>query len=248
MPRPDKAVVGVKLQNKIFRVRSLGGVVIDAVLDRRGTGALSDDLFEQVGQKRDLGGVILSNRNLGTRLQIDESQVIYTEDYYESTRHFDFKTFHARFRDIWGAIQSVLHLRNIRRLGFVGEYQFPVTAHASAMLLDKLAKIPSTGHPDGFTLQFEDRSLGADGRAVDPEKGAFVNAIYSFYDSRIDAEHSNPDHINANLDVQRYFAPVTSENMADELLKLFNKEYVPASKRLLENLKEWQVVTDGKEE
>jgi len=61
----------------------------------------------------------------------------------------------------------------------------------------------------------------------DIAKDAFINVIHHFYDSELDTDHPNPRHINANLDVQKYFSPLYNGNLFDEvapLYKLFQKE------------------------
>jgi hypothetical protein len=69
-------------------------------------------------------------------------------------------------------------------------------------------------------MQYESRTPSAKG-PVNIAKDDFINAIYQFYDSAIDATNPSEGKINANLDFQHYYSPAVTTKIVDETEKLF---------------------------
>jgi hypothetical protein len=237
MPKVYKAVIGVKPVTKIFRVRSMGGELADAVLAARGSHGLSDDFYTNVGFSPANTAVRLNNDALGNVLLVDLENIVFTKNLYENGKQFDFDDFCSQFRAVWEVANSVLQVKNIRRIGYVAEFRFPVKNAASKHLLESLTKLNCVGHADKFTLSFESRNLTDDGKIPDWDKGDFINVIRQLYDSAIDTENATPGFLNANLDVQRYYAPAFNGRVADEVMKLHNRHFQGASKIYFEQLR-----------
>jgi len=92
---------------------------------------------------------------------------------------------------------------------FVAEYRFAAT---SEHLLTNLTKMKAGGHIDKFQMSFETRHQTGKGGLPDPTKDDFFNVIRQIYDSAMDLDHATRGFVNANLDVQHYYAPaLTSE-------------------------------------
>lgn len=229
MVRVSKLVLGIRPSQKMFRVGSLGGVVIDAILAARSDKALGDEYFTSVGKAPDQSSYRLTNDDQGNLLQIDEANVVFTKDIYSDEQHIDLDKTLAEWRFLWKHINGVLLVRDIRRIGIAAEHQFkPPTGTASGQLFERLAAMQRPQHPGKFLLQFEDRRPTTNKVGIpDATKDAFINVIQHYYDSELDTEHANSGFINANLDVQKYFSPLFNGNIFDEiagLLKLFQKE------------------------
>lgn len=100
----------------------------------------------------------------------------------------------------------------------------PTSGSPSKVLLEAFTKLTSSSHPGKFQLRYEDRSLINSGSPPNLQKDDYLNVIYELYDSETDASHSQQDHINANIDVQRYYSPFLNGNVFDEVNKL-KKEF-----------------------
>lgn len=229
MIRISKLVLGIRPSQKMFRVESLAGSAIDAILAARSDKTLGDDYFTSVGKAADRSSYRLFNEDQGNVLQIEEANVVFTKDVYLDEQHIDLEDVLAEWRLLWKHVNGVLAVRDIRRIGIVAEHQFkPPNGTASGRLFEGLAAIPRPQHPGKFMLQFEDRRPTTNKVGLpDPTKDAFINVIQHYYDSELDTEHATSGFINANLDVQKYFSPLFNGNIFDEidvLLKLFKKE------------------------
>ena len=228
MSRILKATVGIRTQTRMFRIRGLGGTIVDAVLQRRGHASLPEDAFAQVGFIADEQGIRLGVPDHGPQLTVTHSDITYQEDCYTEGL-FDFARFHQRFRELWKTVNEILKVTHVRRIGFVTEERLE-NPNPSEALLESLTKWPSQSPVAGFNLRFVERV--SESPSFNEEESAYVNRIYSLYDGLLDKEHPDQGQVNAMLDIQRYFAPLISGNMADELLKLHNKDYLPAHKEL----------------
>jgi hypothetical protein len=227
-----KFSIGVTPVSKMFRVHGLGGAAVDAVVRLR-TKALSGEAFTDVGMNAERTAYQLTTPGKTSTFEVKEDSIIFSKDYYESQSSFDFGKVLDEFRVLWTALNSVLEIQDIRRVGMVAEHRFQPSTEGSSSnwLRGNLTTLDSKMVSDKFLLQFEEREYARDGIAPDPKKSDFINYIYHFYDSEIDASHPLEGSINANLDVQRYFAPVHNGNVSDEILKL-HKHFESAQKRL----------------
>ncbi len=215
-----KFTIGILPFAKMFRVHGLGGAATDAVLKLRGKG-LPDNYFDEVGVNTERTAYRLSGTEHGNSLHITEESITFVKDYHDAGGSFSFKRMMDELRKIWPAINSALGVSDIRRIGMVAEYRYAVPEkHPSVWLREKLLALPCTRVTDKFTLRFEEREYARDGLAPDPKKADFLNYIYHYYDSAMDAAHPEPGFVDVNIDVQRYFAPMLTGSVVDECLKL----------------------------
>ena len=236
MPHIRKFTIGILPFAKMFRVHGLGGAATDAVLKIRGKG-LPDDYFDEIAVNAERTAYRLTGGDQVNSLHITEESITFTKDYHEADGNFSFKKTIEELRLIWPAIQSVLSVSEIRRIGMVAEYRFAVPhKHPSVWLREKLLVQPSAMVTDKFSLRFEEREFARDGIAPDPKKADFINFIYHYYDSAIDASHPAPDCADVNVDVQRYFAPMLTGNVIDECTKL-HRSFELAESRVHESMK-----------
>jgi hypothetical protein len=235
MPLIRKFTIGVLPFAKMFRVHGLGGAATDAVLKLRGKG-LPDNYFEEIGVNAERTAYRLSGSDQINSLHITEESITFTKDYHEAAGSFSFKKTLDDLKLIWPALQSVLFVSDIRRIGMVAEYRYSVPhKHPSVWLRQKLLALPSALVTDKFSLRFEERDFARDGIAPDPKKADFINYIYHYYDSAIDASHPEPGFADVNVDVQRYFAPMLTANVMDECAKLY-RHFEAAESRMHESM------------
>lgn len=221
MPHIRKFTIGILPFAKMFRVHGLGGAATDAVLKLRGK-SLPEAYFDEIGVNPERTAYRLSGGDQVNNLQISEESITLTKDYHESDGSFSFKKTLDEYKLIWPAIQSVLAVTDIRRIGMVAEYRYSVPhKHPSMWLREKLLPMQSTMVTEKFLLRFEEREFAKDGIAPDPKKADFLNYIFQYYDSALDASHPAPGFVDVNIDVQRYFAPLLTGSVLDECVKLY---------------------------
>jgi hypothetical protein len=209
MVRIKKFIVGIKPATKMFRIGTLGGSVIDAVLAARAEKALSEAYFSEVGRASDRVGYLLSNDELGNTLRIEDSNIIFIKDLYDSERKFDLAEILAEWRFLWKVVNGILEVRDVHRIGVAAEHQFEsVGGTASNKLHSAFFAGAHPQHAGRFNLQYEERrpAMGKTG-LPDIKKDAFVNVLHHYYDSELDDDHDVKGRINANLDVQKYYSP-----------------------------------------
>ena len=244
MPYICKFTIGILPFAKMFRVHGLGGAATDAVLKIRGKG-LSDTFFDEIGLNAERTAYRLTGEDQVNSLHITEESITFTKDYHEADGTFNFKKTLDELKQIWPAIQSVLSISDIRRIGMVAEYRYSVPhKHPSVWLREKLLAMPSAMVTDKFSLRFEEREFAKDGIAPDPKKADFINFIYHYYDSAIDASHPTQGFVDVNVDVQRYFAPMLTGSVIDECLKLHR--HIEAAESKVHGSRTKLGATDGK--
>jgi hypothetical protein len=216
---PKKLLVGVRTVEKMFRVTSMGGLIVDAVLAMRDKPPLDANYFTGIQRAESGTSTRLFHEERGHELIVDLENVIFIHNCYKNDKDTDFDVFLSAFAVIWPAVQGILKVKDIRRIGLVAEYRFPLQ-HSSTKLLSALTRFNTQGIYDKFNLQYETRRGTGMGGLPDPTKDDFFNAIRHIYDSAMDRDLPQEGHYNANLDVQRYYAPAFNGNVVDEAKKL----------------------------
>lgn len=221
MKEINKFVIGIKPSQKMFRISSIAGLIADEVLATRGKKQITDEYYKEVSRNTEQGYLRLRNKELGNILQIDLENIIFIKDYYSLDTHFNANKVFEEFKIIWKAINDILKLKAIRRIGISAEHQIEINDNnATKKLIKSLTSIPSPDHPAKFLLRFEERAITKEGAMPDFKKDDFINIIYDYYDSENDSENPKENHINANIDVQRYYSPLFEGNVADEVVKV----------------------------
>lgn len=236
MAKVQKVTIGIRPQQKMFRIRSCAGTVIDSLLALREAGELPDSYFSEVAFINNDEGILLrSESNVGVSIKVSHQDIVYTEDYFHRSDAYRFDDTMKYFRVIWTCINSILKMTNVRRIGFVTEHRFAI-AHPSAALMKSLINWEVTGTTDKFQLRFEERK-DFTGK-LEEGTSRYTNLITSIYDGRIDVDHAEPGFIYINLDAQQYYAPLISKNIPDEVVAIHNKLYKPAIQKLERRLDE----------
>ena len=223
-----KFSVGIRPAQKMFRVGSLYGSLVDSLLAARTNKNLGEDYFNEVGKNLEQGVARLSNERLGNFLHIDVENIVFTKDLYASEKSIDLEKILSEFHFLWKQVDEILQIRDIRRIGIAAEHQERAKdGHASATLIRALTGLPPPTHAAKFLLQLEDRRPPTNKVGVpDFKKDDFINVIRHYYDGELDIENHNADHINITLDVQRYFSPLLSTNIFEDVLTLYKKDFL----------------------
>ena len=209
MLKVNKFLIGIRPASRMFRVPSVVGLIIDAILAERGGKKLEDEYYSEVASNHEKSSYRLRNEELGNILRIDLENIIFIKDFYVTGKQFNFKKVFDEFAYIWKIINQYLKLNDVRRIGIVAEHQFELEAqNINTKLVQSLTRFNDLKHPAKFMLRFENRYPTKEGVAPDIDKSDFINVIYSIYDGELDAEHPGKGLINANIDVQRYFSPL----------------------------------------
>lgn len=216
-----KFAIGVKPPQNMFRVSSLSGSITDEVLLTRGKNHISDDYYDEVLRKPEPSFTRLRNTKTGNSLHIDMEQIIFMKDLCNSEKNFDINKAISEFTVIWNAVNKIIGLKSIRRIGIFGAHQIDLKKeNPSQKLLEKLTTFSPGKYPARFKLRFEERKMAKDSAIPDFKKDDFINIISDFYDGEIDEENPKENCFNANLDVQRYYSPLFEGHVQDEILKL----------------------------
>lgn len=210
-----KLTFGLQPENKAFRVSSMAGIIVDALLEARGK-EISDTYFTQIAETANKGVVSLMNEKAGNTLIIDRQNVALTKSAYPNG-HVKLDESFAEFKVIWGIIQKVVKFKEIRRIGIVAEHRFDVAQNNNIELIGALTKLPSCNSPANFTLHYESRIPAKSGAIIDTAKGGFTNFIYDYYDSSLDTSVPEEGKINANFDYQQYYSPSLDTRIVEEM-------------------------------
>lgn len=230
-----KLTLGLQPANKAFRVDSMWGDVLDALLESIGN-ELPNTYYTQIGETRDHGVITLLNAKDGNYLQIDRQNVAFTKDKYDSHVNLD-ETF-SEFKKVWGVIQNVVKFKDIRRVGLVAEHRLEAGKNNNLELINQLTKMPTPNSPAHFSLHYENRIPANTEKIFDIKTSGFTNIIYDFYDSSVDTSHPADGMINANFDYQKYFTPTLLSKQFIKEIDLhfysFKKELAVFEKQLTE--------------
>ena len=224
MHKVRKATIGIRPTEKMFRVASLSGLVADEIIAASSSKSLAEGYFTNVTKANGGSSLRLTNESLGHYLIVDVENIVFSHDHYDTDREFDADAFFTSFKVLWNSLNSVLKVKRVRRIGYVAEYRFPKKEAASAYLVERITKLKPHGYPDKFSLSYESRRGTSIGGLPDPIKDDFFNHIRQIYDSSADVDHPKSGHYNANLDVQRYYAPPLTKEVSGEV-ELIRREF-----------------------
>ncbi len=237
----NKLVLGIKTSTTMFRLTSLAGQIIDDILSNQGSKHLVDDYYLEVSTPLEIGAFALINKKLGNILRVERNNILFLKDAYElSDKNVSIAKTIKEFTFIWKILNDRLKVCDIRRIGIVAEHQVQKD-NENKLLFDSLISFPSPAHPAKFLLKYEERRATKEGIAPDINKSDFVNVIYCFYDSELDSEHPTTNAVNMNIDFQRYYSPLISSNVSDEIMKL-SKQFEDEERQFINFLKDKKLV------
>lgn len=236
-----RLTVGILFNEKMFRINSLHGLVTDKILGLRGNNSIiPSNYYTKVSNittsTREMN-LSVHNDSGHNSFQIRPQEVIFKKVSSEEGVSVDISKAINELKELWKASNKVMEFPATRRLGFVAEYRIPEKSEGSSckQLIKSLSKFSEPGNSTSFMLTFENTSLGPDGKVHNKTTDQFWNTILSFYNSERD-ESPVDGYINANIDVQRFFAPAKLDPVKE--FKTLEKRFEIERKRFLEQMNE----------
>jgi hypothetical protein len=235
-----RIIIAIQLNTKMFRLSSLSGQLIDDMLNLRNTEKdISDDYFTKVSTSPNLDDmqVSLTNEDNSHELIFQSSQVILRTTALNDGTLVSTERAYKEFELFWKKADKLMHFPAVRRIGFVAEFRAEEKTKNSSSndLMKALLKSDKNNHSGRFHLQYEDHSLKDNGEIPNASIDDYWNTIYTYYASERD-ETPEKDKINANIDIQKYYAPAKSGALAElrKVKERFTKEKTKFKKSLLD--------------
>lgn len=223
--------IGILFNEKMFRLASLHGLLTDEILALRGNRQyIGKEYYTKVRtQVTSTREMLLSieDDGDGNCLSVQPQQFVFKKVSPKIDISVDTSKAIKECIELWKTAHKVMQFPAIRRIGFVAEYRIPEKVYGSAgiQLIESLTKFNSPGSSSSFNLTFENTNLSADGKTLDKTTDQFWNTIFNFYTSERD-ETPLSGYLNANIDVQRYYAPAKQDPIKElkTIEKKFNEE------------------------
>lgn len=232
-------VIGIQFNERMFRLPSIGGLLIDEMLKlRESERKIKDTYFTQVStpvtkaneytislidDKKENSLALLPDQFVFKKTSINDGSAVNIDKVIEECLIF------------WKAANKIADFPSIRRIGFVGEFRIDEKKKddSGRQLIESLTKFNVPESCGRFQLTFEDRDLTKNGNIASAESDDFWNNIFTFYISDSD-ETPEKGKINANIDVQKYFNPAKKDPTKELGLikKRFSEDKVKFKKQL----------------
>ena len=143
-------VIGIQFNRITFRLPSVGGIVIDEILNSTiSDNKLGKEYFTQVSTpttKDNQYSISLINDDKQHNLSILHDQFIFKKTSGDSSNAaVNIDTAIEEFKNIWKTANNILSLPETRRIGFVGEYRLEAEKKdgAGIKLIDHLTNLPN---------------------------------------------------------------------------------------------------------
>lgn len=236
-----KIVIGTRFNKKMFRLSSLGGLIIDEILGlRESNKKLSNDFLTKFTSSNDANNLhvkFIDDKGINT-LTIQADQFIFSKVAPSEEAAVNLDKTIEEFEILWKAANKILNFPDVRRIGIVGEFNIKATNETSAsnQLISSMLKWKAPEHSGHFTLEFEDRELHSDGSIPDKESADYWNSIYTFYPSEEDRDIPQKGYINANCDIQKYYNPAKSDPTRE--LQAIKKKFIAKKSDFKNKVKE----------
>jgi hypothetical protein len=232
-----RIVIGIQLNKKIFRLSSLSGLLIDEMLVLRDSEkTISDKHFTRVSSSHNTEDVHVSLRNEDRSHEF----LIQAAHVGLSIRSVDGETInldkaYKEFELLWKRADKTIKFPAIRAIGIVAEYRIDADTNDSAsnQLMDALLKNKRKNQAGRFQLQFQDITLKEDGKVPDVRVDDFWSTTFSLYSSDRD-ESPEDGKINANIEVQKLYAPAKSGPIAE--LRKVKERFLVEKKKFKQSL------------
>lgn len=170
MKNCKQIVIGIQPATKMFRLSSLGGQVIDAILEKRDSSKiLGSDYYNNVTSSIKGSDFSLTGGDNGNELKLHQDNIIFKKSFYNSDKHFNFDKTLEEFKEVWRVLNKIIVMKNIRRIGIAGEFRHSSTK-PSLDLFSSVTKLTTKDYCDRFNLHYERMKLARDGTVPDRKK------------------------------------------------------------------------------
>jgi hypothetical protein len=217
-----KVLIGIRSQQRLFKVLGMGGDIIDSLLDMRGAKGIDEDYFEQISISREKDAYEVFNIDKGNSCKITLESIIMTKRAVGDDS-IDIRKFRKDVNMFYDKIREMLRIREINRIGIVFEFETSVddSKNVNKFLYDNLLDYTHDGVPSNFTLKTAFKMPSEDG-IIKPDVKDYYNAILQFGVKYGEDRTPIEDLLFVSLDVQRYFHPPTKVKNGNLVSKHFD--------------------------
>ncbi len=233
-----RLAIGIQFKEKMFRLPSLGGLVIDNILKLRNIDKLiSEHFFTKISTS--IAGspeytiIFLDDKN-ENELTITHEQFVFKKTATNKISAINKENAIKEFEVLWKTANKILLFNETRRIGLSGEYRIKEsTKKAGNQFLESLTKIDKKENCSKFQLLYETRESDIQNQIIDPVTSDFWNKIFTFFISE-NEENTENGSMNANLDIQKYYNPAKKDPLREinNVLEKFKKEKEDFTKKL----------------
>lgn len=219
-------VIGILFHQKMHRLSSLNGSVIDEILRQQTDRGIPDIPLTMVSKNNKDGTIAITNEDRSTEIHISPDHFIVKNSVIDGDASATFEKAFEKFRICWEISNEILAFPPIRRIGIVAEFHLRPRGDAGATLVKSITKLPVKGQVSLPRFSFhEKRRIDGSNEPIDAEFDNFENLIRGFYLSEMD-ETPTEGYITAMLDLQRFYNPVKREPLKEisSLRKRFSEE------------------------
>ena len=212
--------VGIKFNERMFRLPSIGGLVIDEVLKlRESEKKIKASYFTLVSTpvtESNEYSISLIDDNKLNSLAILPDQFVFKKTSAEDGSAVNVEKAINEFQIFWKVANKIADFPSVRRIGFVGEFRLNErkAGDSGRQLIDTLTKFSVPDSCGRFQLTYEDRDLMTNGSRASTGSDDFWNNIFTYYISDSD-ETPEKGKINANIDVQKYYSPAKTDPLKE---------------------------------
>ena len=239
--KTNKVVLGVRFNNKSFRLQSI-------------MGALTDDFYIECDENKKLGTGYVTKFSFGTDpaepfvqfsddnkcnvISVRTDSFIFSKGSISDSASVNVDNAIEEFELLWKFFNKRLQFPSVRRLGLIAETHIDAKSKDSApnQLIESLLSINGPKFSGRFNLTWEDREINSSKVIPDYETGDFWNTIYTFYPSEMDRDFPVEGKINANIDVQKYYNPAKSDPIKE--LRSLRAKFTAKKANFKEQLKQ----------
>lgn len=203
-----KILVGIRFQQRLFKVFSIGGEIVDSLLDTRGDKGVDDDYFEQISISKEKDAYEVFSIEKGNSCKITLESIIMTKRAVGDDP-IDIDKLRKDVNLFYEKIREILRIREINRIGIIFEFETEVNAskNVNKFLYDNFLNYTHEGIPSNFTLKTAFKTPTEEGWANPKDVKDYYNAIVQFGVKYGEDRNPIEDLLFISLDVQRYFYP-----------------------------------------
>jgi hypothetical protein len=226
-----RSTIGIQFNRKMFRLPSVGGLVVDQLLNGiEEESTLGVGFFTQISYPNTREGeysISLIDDKKNNSLSIFPNQFVFKKTDTIDGAAVNIEKTISEFKVLWKLVNQIIKFPETRRIGMVGEFvrEEKSKDKGALELLSALTKLDAPESSKKFHLTYESRDLNSDGNVADIESDDFINTIYTFYLGGMD-ETPLPSSTFMNVDVQKYYNPAKKDAIRElnSMKSLFSKK------------------------
>lgn len=211
-----RSTIGIQFNRKMFRLPSVGGLVVDHILSGiENEASLGSGFFTQISYPNTREGeysISLIDDKKSNSLSILPNQFVLKKADTTDGAVVNIEKTISEFKALWKLANEVIKFPETRRIGMVSEFvrEEKSKDKGALELLSALTKLESPESSKKFHFTYESRELNNEGKVADSDCDDFINTIYTFYLGGMD-ETPLPSSIFMNVDVQKYYNPAKKD-------------------------------------